>query len=243
MTVQMPKIGIVDGHPLMCEGVKSAFVDQLDFDVVAIGRDYNDAIDIAATHEPDIIILELELPGGGLNAVRQIKLSWPKINLVILTGSEVEENVKAALSLGVHGYILKGICAADLVKAIHALAAGETYITPTLAMSLLTAPVCSIHLASHLPTEVELSAREEQILQAVAKGLKNREIADQLRLSEKTIKNYMSGILSKLNSRNRVEAVLASLKRKLEHEHLLSHQSPWPTSRDDMKRPSIALAR
>jgi DNA-binding NarL/FixJ family response regulator len=156
------------------------------------------------------MILELDLPGGGLNAVRQIKLSYPKVRVVLLTGSELEVNVKAALNLGVHGYVLKDVCASDLIKTIRAVAAGETYITPTLAMTLLTSPLSPTQLDPKLSTDVELSAREEQILQAVATGLKNREIACQLRLSEKTIKNYMSGIFYKLNSRNRVEAVLAA---------------------------------
>ena len=206
----MLKIGIADGHPLKCEGIRSAFEGEFDFHVVAIGSDCNDAIQIVAEHRPNIMLLEWDLPGGGFNAARHIKLSYPKIHLVILTSSELEENVKAALNLGVHGYVLKGICATDLVKTIRAVAAGETYITPTLAMSLLTSPVSSHPLVSHLPPDVELSAREEQILQAVAKGFKNREIANQLRLSEKTIKNYMSGIFYKLNSRNRVEAVFAA---------------------------------
>ena len=206
----MLKIGIADAHPLMCEGIRSAFDGELDIDVVGVGSDSSDAIRIVAEHEPNVMILELDLPGGGLNAVRQIKRSFPKVHVVLLTGSELEENVKAALNLGVHGYVLKDICASDLIKTIRAVAAGETYITPTLAMTLLTLPLPSTRLDPKLSTDVELSAREEQILQAVGRGLKNREIACQLHLSEKTIKNYMSGIFYKLNSRNRVEAVLAA---------------------------------
>ena len=206
----MLKIGIADAHPLMCEGIRSAFDGELDIDVVGVGADSSDAIRIVAEHEPNVMILELDLPGGGLNAVRQIKRSFPKVHVVLLTGSELEENVKAALNLGVHGYVLKDICASDLIKTIRAVAAGETYITPTLAMTLLTSPLPSTRLDPKLSTDVELSAREEQILQAVGRGLKNREIACQLHLSEKTIKNYMSGIFYKLNSRNRVEAVLAA---------------------------------
>jgi two-component system nitrate/nitrite response regulator NarL len=202
----MLKIGIADGHPLMCEGIRLAFDGERGFEVIGVGCDSSDAIRIAAEHEPNIMILELDLPGGGLNAVRQIKLSFPKVRVVLLTGSELEANVKAALNLGVHGYVLKDICASDLIKTIRAVAAGETFITPALAMTLLTSPIASTRLS----TDVELSAREEQILQAAGRGLKNREIACQLHLSEKTIKNYMSGIFYKLNSRNRVEAVLAA---------------------------------
>jgi DNA-binding NarL/FixJ family response regulator len=108
--------------------------------------------------------------------------------------------VSAALAVGVRGYILKGISGDDLVKAIRLVAAGETYITPAFAARLLSTP----------PDTKALSAREEQILQAVAHGLKNREIAQRLNLTEKTVKHYMSGILHKLSARNRVEALLAA---------------------------------
>ena len=207
-------IGIVDQHPLMREGIISTFAGAPDFNVVGAGCSYAEATHIASVYMPDLMLLEVDLPGGGLNAARLLRVIHPKLLIVFLTASEQEEYVKAALTLGVRGYILKGICGSDLLKALRLVTAGETYITPALAITLLSSPnALNRPQDSALKTDANLSVREEQILQGVAKGMKNREIALELQLSEKTIKNYMSGILFKLKSRNRVQAVFAANRR------------------------------
>lgn len=208
------KIGIVDPHPLMREGIVAALAAAADFKVVGTAGSAAEATQIATNHNPDVILLEVDMLGGGLHVARLLKDTNPQVIIVFLTASEGGEHVKAALALGARGYIIKGICGSDLLQALRLVTAGETYVTPALAINLLSSANDSSRPQGALfETGGNLSLREEQILQGVAEGKKNREIAFELHLSEKTIKNYMSGILFKLNSRNRVQAVFAATRR------------------------------
>lgn len=215
MTGNCIRLAVIDDHPLMRDGVALTLGREEDFEVVASGASAADAIRIAEEHQPHIMILDVNMPGGGLTAARQIATSSPAIRLLFLTVSERQEDVTAALEAGVRGYILKGISGPDLVKTIRSVAGGETYITPDFAARLLAMPAVKTKAgdASGM-ARPDLSAREEQILESVALGLTNKEIARKLALSEKTVKHYMSGVLQKLSARNRVEAIVASRRFK-----------------------------
>jgi DNA-binding NarL/FixJ family response regulator len=213
MTTKL-RIAVVDDHPLMRAGVEHTLSLEEDIQVVGVGGSADDAIQIAGSQLPDLMLLDVNMPGGGINAAREIMAAHPTMLLLFLTVSERMEDVTAALDAGVRGYVLKGIGGPDLIRTIRSVAAGETYITPDFAARLLAAP-------APRPKEGEdpleaLTIREEQILREVSIGLTNKEIARKLELSEKTIKHYMSGVLHKLSARNRVEAIVASrrLKRK-----------------------------
>ncbi len=206
------RIAIVDDHPLMREGIEHTLRREMDFDVVATGACANDAVRIANELVPDLILLDVNMPGSGLEAARAITSTQPTIRILCLTVSERHDDVTAALEAGVRGYILKGIGGPDLVRTIRSVAVGETYITPEFAARLLATPA---RTSKTQPDPLQqLSIREEQILKEVSNGLTNKEIGRKLDLSEKTIKHYMSGVLHKLSARNRVEAIVASRRLK-----------------------------
>jgi DNA-binding NarL/FixJ family response regulator len=208
------RIAVVDDHPLMRAGVENTLTREKDFEVVGSGGNASEAVAIALTQMPDLMLLDVNMPGGGINAAREIALSCPTIRLMFLTVSEKMEDVTAALDAGVRGYVLKGIGGPDLVRTIRSVASGDTYITPDFAARLLTSPPASAKARGQSCPLEALTLREEQILREVSLGLTNKEVAKKLDLSEKTIKHYMSGVLHKLSARNRVEAVVASRRIK-----------------------------
>lgn len=204
------RIAVVDDHPILREGVIGVLSHQKDFEIVGEGASAEDALRIASETHPDLLLLDISMPGGGLEAARRILDTHPGIKTIMLTVSEREEDLNRAMQIGVHGYVLKGITGSDLVATIRAVSRGETYITPQFAARLLSNMRRTGHSAG--PTRREqpmLNVREEQILKEVAAGQTNKEIARKLSLSEKTIKHYMTSVLQKLNVRNRVEAVIA----------------------------------
>ena len=200
-------IAIVDDHPLFREGVVHTLGAQPDVEIVGEGESAEDAVRIAGERLPDIILLDVSMPGGGLNAVREIASAFPVVKIVMLTVSEEEEDVTAALRAGARAYVLKGVAARELVRILRAVAAGEVYVTPTLAANLLFELTGGSGRRKSNPLD-ELTERERQILELVAGGDSNKEIAAQLYLSEKTVKHHMTNILQKLQVRNRVEAAL-----------------------------------
>ena len=207
------RIAVIDDHPLLREGVASTLKADASLDVVAVGASGADAVRVAAEHLPDVMLLDISMPGGGIEAARAIAASFPTIKTIMLTVSEREEDVTAAMEAGAHGYVLKGVNGPDLIGTVRAVSRGETYITPQFAARLLhKMQRRNVEKANQRP-EVELTHREEQILNEVSAGLTNKEIARKLTLSEKTVKHYMTSVLQKLQARNRVEAVLVHLKQ------------------------------
>lgn len=202
-------IVLVDDHPLFREGVAGVLRAEPDFEVVAQGESAADALRLAADWLPDLILLDITMPGGGVSAAQQIAVAYPVIKIIMLTASEEEDDVTAALQAGARGYVLKGVAARELVRIVRATLAGEVYVTPALAMSVL-ADLTKTPIVPPRPGGLfsELSDRERQILERVATGASNKEIGAQLHLSEKTIKHYMTNILNKLHVHNRVEAAL-----------------------------------
>ncbi|EDQ33618.1 Response regulator [Hoeflea phototrophica DFL-43] len=207
-------IVVVDDHPLFREGVARSLNEADFFEVVGECGCAEDAFDLVETHLPDIVCLDISMPGGGINAARRINATFPTVKIVMLTVSEADENVSDALEAGASGYILKGIGAAQLVEALSSVASGQSYISPDLAVRLLTVATNNTTKKPEHPID-NLTRREEQILQLVANGLSNKEVGAALDLQEKTIKHYMTNILQKLHVRNRVEAALLARDRGL----------------------------
>jgi DNA-binding NarL/FixJ family response regulator len=199
---------------MLREGVANTLKRNADVDVVAQGGSASDAVRIASEFAPDVVLLDISMPGGGIEAARAISANSPNVKTIMLTVSEREEDVFAAIEAGARGYILKGVTGADLVGTVRAVSCGETYITPQFAARVLAKMQRrTTEEKSARRPDVELTFREEQILSLVSQGLTNKEIARKLSLSEKTIKHYMTGVLQKLHARNRVEAVLARNQR------------------------------
>ena len=205
-------IVVIDDHPLLREGVSSTLQAADRLEVVGEGGNYGDALRLVHEAMPDIILLDISMPGGGVEAARDIHDALPAIKIIMLTASEDEKDVISALQAGANAYILKGIGGKELVDIVNKVSSGESFITPGLATNLL------LHSYQQKPNEKQtslidkLNHRERGILMALERGLTNKQIADELSLSEKTIKHYMTNILQKLQVRNRVEAALIAQK-------------------------------
>jgi len=205
------RILVVDDHPLLREGVSITLDSEPDFEVVGQGENYADALRLAKELTPDTVLLDISMPGGGVETARDLNLAMPTIKIIMLTASEDEKDVMSALQAGASGYILKGIGGKDLVNIVRRVSMGDTFITPSLATNILVHSYNNGSSPKQTMLE-KLNRRETEILKALERGLTNKQIADELFLSEKTIKHYMTSILQKLQVKNRVEAALMSQK-------------------------------
>ena len=178
-----------------------------DMVVVAQGGNAAEALEIAESELPDIVLLDIAMPGTGLKAAENISTNCPVTKVVMLTVSENEEDVLEAFRVGARAYILKGVSAEELTSILRSVHRGEVYVTPALASQVL------LEMSEGGPPKAKsvietLSNREKEILEHVASGDSNKEIAYELKISEKTVKHYMTNIMQKLQARNRVEAAL-----------------------------------
>ena len=156
------------------------------------------------------MLLDVNMPGDGIKAARDISYSCPSVKIVMLTVSEDEPHLSAALAAGARGYALKGIGGDSLVQILRSVAAGESYVSPALAARVLKRMQAPTPAPASAQDQLcRLTAREQQILAGLSSGMTNKEIARLLTLSEKTIKHYVTNILQKLQVRNRVEAALS----------------------------------
>jgi two-component system, NarL family, nitrate/nitrite response regulator NarL len=199
-------IVIVDDHPLFRDGVAAALQNDGDITVLAQGENAKEALELAKKHLPDIILLDITMPGNGLEAAKTIATACPVTKIIMLTFSEEEDDVNTALKAGAKAYVLKGVSSRELKTIIRSVYDGHVYITPTLAAGMLR-ELNKPSDAEKNPLE-ELTDREKGILELVASGKSNKAVGKELDLTEKTVKHYMSNILQKLQVRNRVEAAL-----------------------------------
>jgi DNA-binding NarL/FixJ family response regulator len=202
----IPRIVLADDHPIFRDGLVQSIEDTGEFQVVGVGESADDAVRLAAEHRPDIAVLDLSMPGGGIEAARRIAAAGTARAIAMLTVSEDDADVTAAIRAGAIGYVLKGVSAAELRRILKGIANGEAHVSPGLAaqvLRLMREPA----KARRNPID-ELTRREEEILRLVATGQSNKEVADALNLQERTVKHYMTEILGKLQARNRVEAAL-----------------------------------
>ena len=204
---------IADDHTLFREGLAGIISGADDFEVVGQAGTMHDAVQLARDLLPDIILLDIDMPGGGLEAARMVAEECPVTRIVILTSSEEDDHLIGALKIGARAYVLKGVAARELLRILRAVSAGESYVPPMLAASLLLEmrEANSQQKQSISPLD-ELTPRERQILEGLAAGLSNKEIGEKLFLSEKTVKHYVTNVLQKLQVRNRVEAALLAQK-------------------------------
>jgi DNA-binding NarL/FixJ family response regulator len=200
------RIAIFDDHPLFREGVSRSIAEVGGFHIVGQGATAAEAEALAASGQQDIFLLDISMPGGGLEAAARILARTPSQKIVILTASEADADVARALEIGVCGYVVKGVGANTLAEILRSVAAGERYVSPTLSARLLTDLMHQNQAKTDLVSQ--LSEREAGVLKIVAEGLSNKEVAIKLGLQEKTVKHHMTQVMTKLNVRNRTEAAI-----------------------------------
>lgn len=213
--LRMIKVLLVEDHAVVREGTAELINRQLDMTVVGEAGDGQTAVDMAARLNPDVILMDVALPGlDGISATRKIKQNSPTIAVLALSAHDEDQYVFALLEAGAAGYLLKTIRGAELVEGVRAVFRGEAALHPAVAKKVLG------HFAhapqkNELPNRVEesLSDRELEVLRLAGKGLSNKEIADRLVLSPRTVQAHFANIFSKLQVGSRTEAVLQGLRR------------------------------
>ena len=201
------RIVVADDHPIYRDGVITSLEETGEFRVVGTAASAEEAICISEQKHPDIALLDMSMPGGGLSAVKAISAAGSAKHVAMLTVSEDDETVANAIKFGATAYILKGVSAANLRKILKGVAVGEPHVSPSLAAKVLTFMTQPSNREPDSPLK-ELTLREKEILRLVSKGQSNKEVANALDIQEKTVKHYMTTIMGKLHARNRVEAAL-----------------------------------
>jgi two-component system, NarL family, nitrate/nitrite response regulator NarL len=214
-------VAVVDDHPMMRRGVSETLSEEADLELVGAGASAQDALRLATQERPDLVLLDIALPGGGIEAARAIAKSCPEVKVVMLTVREDRATVNAALRAGARGYIVKGVEGPELVSTLRRVHSGQSYVTPALAAQLLGADHKDADSASHADATpgARLTAREQQIVELLGRGMSNQAIAGELELTESTIKHYMTRILQKLGFRNRTEAAIFARTRNIADKH------------------------
>jgi DNA-binding NarL/FixJ family response regulator len=204
----MPEIRVmlVDDHEVVRQGLKSLLERREHLQIVAEAGTVAEAVEQAAQAKPDVIVMDVRLPDGtGIEACREIRAEHPEIRVLMLTSYADDEAVYASIVAGAAGYLLKQTRGRELVSAIEAVARGESLLDPTVTSKVL-ARMRELATGNHKDKLSELTEQERRILGLIAEGKTNREIAGIVYLSEKTVKNYVSTILSKLGMERRAQA-------------------------------------
>jgi DNA-binding NarL/FixJ family response regulator len=203
------RVFLVDDHEIVRRGIAEIIDAERDLEVVGEASTAQQALGRVAAILPDIVVLDVRLPdGSGIDVCRSILSAHPEMRCLMLTAYDDDQASYAAVLAGASGYVLKDIRGQKLVEGIRAVAAGRTLITRAVSdkvVSSLTAPASTSGSASELP---DLTLRERQVLGLIADGLTNRQIGERLELAEKTVKNYVSGLLAKLGMERRTQAAV-----------------------------------
>ncbi|MGI9422485.1 MAG: response regulator [Hyphomicrobiaceae bacterium] len=206
---EMIQVAVVDDHPIMREGIVHTLEADPDIKIVGQGASAAMAVEIADKQHPDVMLLDINMPGSGLVAATEINERWSDIKVVFLTVSESEQHVRAAFEAEARGYILKGVGGDELKRAVKSIHGGQLYVSPDLLAVLLT--------TSGRGGVADLTPMESKILERIANGQTNQEIGDALNLTQKTVKVYASKVFRKLGVRNRVEAAVLFNRERTEH--------------------------
>ena len=216
------RLVVVDDHPLIRRGLRDTLSEAAEFEVVGEGGTAADAVRLTKESRPDLVLLDVTMPGDGIRAAERIASECPEVKVAMLTVRDDIGTVGAALRAGARGYISKGTGGPDLIETVRRILRGESYVDPDLAARLLADGRGLESSSNQQPSPggtLPLTEREEQIFAMIGEGLSNPEIADALGLSTNTVKHYITPLLQKLGVRNRVEAAL------LAREHARSRPS------------------
>ncbi|ASS74128.1 DNA-binding response regulator [Tumebacillus algifaecis] len=208
---------IADDHAIVRSGLSMLLGAQSDMEVIGTAADGKEAFDKALELRPDIVLMDLSMPPGenGLSATARLKEAAPQIDILVLTMHDDEEYLFRVLQAGASGYILKSAPDLDLINAIRTVHVGAAYLHPTATKSLITEFLQRVQKGQDVENFHVLTDREQEILQYIAKGYSNKEIAEQLIVSVKTVETHKAKIMEKLQMRTRPELVRYALKKGL----------------------------
>jgi DNA-binding NarL/FixJ family response regulator len=199
---------IADDHQLFRDGLKVLLQSAPDIELVGEASTGREVIELAAEGQPDVIVMDLQMPGiDGIEATRRIVRTSPHINVLMVTMFEDDQSVFAAMRAGARGYVLKGAKHDEMLRAVRAVSSGEAIFSPSIAARMVDYFTLS---RSVIPEEVfpDLTDREREVLDLIARGESNAEIASSLTISVKTVRNHVSNIFSKLQVADRAQAVI-----------------------------------
>jgi two-component system, NarL family, response regulator len=201
------RILVAEDHLVARVGVSTIVNMQPDMTIVAEASNGQQAVELFKKHLPDVTLLDLRMPGmGGVEAAQAIRADHPGARMIALTTYGGDEDIRRALNAGVQAYLTKDVLHDELLKAIRAVHAGQTYLPAAVAAAL----------AAQMPRP-DLSAREVQVLELIVRGLANKQIAYALSIAEHTVKNHVKNILSKLGVQDRTQAATAAIQRGIIH--------------------------
>lgn len=203
------RIAIIDDHPLMCSGLAITLQAEPDFEVVATGTSVADAIQIAEDFDLNLMIVDLDLgQESGLEAVREIATTTPSVHTLVFTAHDDLLQTHKAFEAGARGFLAKGVSAGELGLTVRAIVDGARFVTLPQANGSRASP-----LRTNLRQDGELSDRESAVLAAIAAGMTNKQIANELDIPERTIRNHVANVMQKLNLKRRILAAIAAARR------------------------------
>ena len=212
----MIRLLLVDDHAIVREGLRTLLGEVPDLDLVGEAADGPAAITTAAALRPDVILLDLMLPGmNGIEVTRRILAQQPACRIIVLTSFADDQNVLAAMQAGAAGYLLKDVLQAELVKAIHQAAQGQPALHPEAQRKLVEHLTRSQAAQTDAAELSQLTDRERDVLGLIARGFSNRQIAEALHITEGTVKGHVSNVLSKLQLQDRTQAALFAVRHGL----------------------------
>ncbi|MGO4438786.1 LuxR C-terminal-related transcriptional regulator [Rhizobium sp. RAF56] len=211
-------VALIDDHPLMLAGLVDLFRLSDDFTVAATGTKASDVLKISTDVAPDVFVVDLMMPGNIFEVIAKTVATSLKTKFLAFTALARSDFAVRALNVGASGYVLKGSDAGELIQGVRAVHNGETFITPAFACKVIE----ELKIASLRKTAtgaVKLSTREGQIVAMLLRGATNKQIAADLQIGEKTVKNYMTILMQKLHARNRLEVLIAAQKLEVDDHH------------------------
>lgn len=211
-----PKIRLImiDDHRRVHQALAAKIDFMEDIDVLAHGSNGIEAIDLCAQHQPDVMLMDVLMPGmDGIEATRQIHARFPNVKILALSSFDDQDTVRQMLANGAAGYLLKNSSMDELEQTIRTVVAGQTVLSPALIDGLLQPPASPS--SEPVPSPIQISRREQEVLQLFAAGLTNPEIAGQLFISVSTVKFHITNILDKLGATTRAEALVTATKHGL----------------------------
>jgi DNA-binding NarL/FixJ family response regulator len=204
---------VVDDHPVVRDGLVAVLNTQPDFEVIGDAGDGLAAVEAVKQLNPEVVLLDLEMPKlDGVDAIKQMRDDNPEIGIIVFTAFDTDERILGAVEAGAQGYLLKGARREEIFNAIRVVHDGGSLLQPVIATKLMRKVNKDKALDEQMPVEA-LTPREMEVLEWMARGLQNKEIATELVISERTVKFHVSSILGKLGAGNRTEAVTLAMQR------------------------------